>query len=114
MRTFAAATAAEAPAARTAPEVARTSAATAEASALSFAVRRGLIFRTGMGHRFARQVDAALLVNFDDFDLELLAFFHDVFGLLDEVVGQLAHSDQTFFARHDLDENADAHDPGDF
>src|SRR5690349_11521471 len=66
------------------------------------------------GHRgFARQVDSALAVDLGHDDHDLVADGYDVLDGRDVVVGELADADEAFLARQDLDEGAEAHDPGD-
>ena len=65
-------------------------------------------------HRgLAGQVDAALAVDLDDDDHDLVADGHDVLDGRHVVVGELADPDEALLAGHDLDEGAEAHDPGD-
>ena len=56
---------------------------------------------------------AALAVDLGHDDHDLVADGHDVLDGRDVVVGELADADQAFLARQDLDERAEAHDPGD-
>ena len=63
--------------------------------------------------RLAREVDAALAIDLDHDDHHLVADGHDVLDGRHVVVGELADADEAFLARQDLDECAEAHDPGD-
>ena len=47
----------------------------------------GSFFMTYLEHGFVAEVDAAFVVNLDNFDLELVADLDDVFDFLDAVVG---------------------------
>ena len=65
-------------------------------------------------HRgLAREVDPALAVDLGDHHHDLVADRDDVLDGRHVVVGELADPDQAFLARQDLDEGAEAHDPGD-
>src|SRR5450759_268859 len=64
--------------------------------------------------RLAREVDPALAVDLDHHNHDLVADRDNVLDGRDVVVGQLADPDQTFLAGKDLDEAAEAHDPGYF
>src|SRR5450759_5230888 len=61
----------------------------------------------------AREVDPALAVDLDHHNHDLVADRDNVLDGRDVVVGQLADPDQAFLAGQDLDETAEAHDPGD-
>src|ERR1035437_1989593 len=61
----------------------------------------------------AREVDPALAVDLDHHNHDLVADRDNVLDGRDVVVGQLADPDQALFAGQDLDEAAEAHDPGD-
>src|SRR5258705_1450449 len=63
--------------------------------------------------RLAGQVDPALAVDLHHDDHHLVADGHDVLDGRHVVVGELADPDEAFLARQDLDERAEAHDPGD-
>src|SRR5258705_7327023 len=63
--------------------------------------------------RLAGQVDPALAVDLHHDDHHLVADGHDVLDGRHVVVGELADADEAFLARQDLDERAEAHDPGD-
>src|SRR5258708_10108812 len=84
--------------------------ATASPAAETTAPGGRLVFRTGLQHGFARKVNPALLIDFHDLHFDFLAFFDFVFGFFHKMIRQLTHPDQTFFARHDLNEHADAQD----
>src|SRR4249919_686133 len=73
----------------------------------------GLLREVALHGRLARQVDPTLAVDFEDDDHDLVADGHDVLDGRNVVVGQLADPDEAFLARQDLDEGAEAHDPGD-
>src|SRR3954454_19349761 len=65
-------------------------------------------------HRsLAAEVDAALAIDLGDDDHDLVADGHDVLDRRDVVVRELADPDEAFLARHDLDERAERHEPGD-
>src|SRR5450759_4242134 len=61
----------------------------------------------------AREVDPALAVDLDHHNHDLVTDRNSVLDGRDVVVGQLADPDQAFFTGQDLDETAEAHDPGD-
>src|SRR5215213_8093559 len=63
--------------------------------------------------RLAREVDPPLPVDLGDDDHDFVADGHDVLDGRYVVVGELADADEAFLARQDLDEGAEAHDPGD-
>src|SRR5688572_4884146 len=63
--------------------------------------------------RLAREVDPTLAVDLGDDNHDLVADGHDVLDGRHVVVGELADPDEAFLAGHDLDEGAEAHDPGD-
>ena len=64
--------------------------------------------------RLAGEVDPALAVDLGHDDHhDLVADGHDVLDGRHVVVGELADPDEAFLARQDLDERAEAHDPGD-
>ena len=60
-----------------------------------------------------RKVDAAFVVDFDDFDGQLVADLHDVFDFLDTVLCKLRDMAETFLVRQDLDEGAELEDARD-
>ena len=65
-------------------------------------------------HAFARQADLAFAgIDLEDLDLDLLADFDDLFGVLDLVVGQLRNVQQAFQAVFQADENAEIGQLGD-
>ena len=53
---------------------------------------------TCLEHGFVAEVDAAFVVDLDNFDLELVADLDDVFDFLDAVVGELGDVAEAFFA----------------
>src|SRR5690348_1211742 len=63
--------------------------------------------------RLARQVDATLAIDLGHDDHDLVADRYDVLDRGHVVVGELADAHQAFLAGQDLDESAEAHDPGD-
>ena len=67
-----------------------------------------------MRHGLARKIDPALLVNFQDLDFNLFAFFDNILSFFDEMVGQLVHPDKAFLAGKNSNKYADSHDAGDF
>src|ERR1035437_7247396 len=65
-------------------------------------------------HRgLAGEIDATLAVDLGHYDHDLVAYRDHVLDRGDVVVGQLADPDQAFLTGEDLDEAAEAHDPGD-
>src|SRR5439155_13746503 len=62
--------------------------------------------------RLAREIDAALAVDLGHDDHDLVANGHDVLDRGHVVVGQLTDANEAFLAWQDLDERAEAHDPG--
>ena len=73
----------------------------------------GILGQVALHRRLAGQVDPALAVDLDDDHHDLVADGHDVLDGRHVVVGELADADEAFLARQDLDEGAEAHDPGD-
>src|SRR5512143_2551906 len=63
--------------------------------------------------RLAGQVDPALAVDLGHHHHHLVADGHDVLDGRHVVVGELADPDEALLAGQDLDERAEAHDPGD-
>src|SRR6266480_4945520 len=59
------------------------------------------------------QVEAALAVDLDSFDHDLVADVADLFDALHAVVGELGDVNQAILARKHLDERAERHDPHD-
>src|SRR5205823_11593069 len=72
--------------------------------------------RAGVGvqDQTVGQVDATQMVDLLDQHLDLVSDVDLVFDAFNAVIGQLGDMDQAFFAGHDLDEGAKAHDAGDF
>src|SRR5206468_7684376 len=57
--------------------------------------------------RFARELDAALIVDADAFDPDFIADFDDVLRLLDAEVGQFANVHQAVLAGEDFHKTAE-------
>src|SRR5687768_6258135 len=73
----------------------------------------GLLGEVALHGRLAGEVDPALAIDLDHDHHHLVADGHDVLDGGHVVVGELADADEAFLARQDLDEGAEAHDPGD-
>src|SRR5205823_4241023 len=73
----------------------------------------GLLGEVALHRRLAREIDPALAIDLDHHDHHLVADRNDILDRRDVVVGELADPDQTLLAGQDLDECAEAHDPGD-
>ena len=122
----AAAVSATAAAATTAVEAAAAAAAAAITAAVATATAAaartalgGLACDDGRGvllaldHGAPREVDAALAVDFDDHDLDLVADADLVLDAGDAVIGEFGDVDEAVLAGQDLDERAEVHDAGD-
>src|SRR5579872_1432538 len=90
----------------------RASSAAAESAARAFAAR--FIFRAWMSHGFAREINSALLIDIENLDFKLFAFFDDIFSFFNKLIGQLVHTDKPFFSRHNLNKDANPHDSSHF
>src|ERR1700743_1019760 len=64
------------------------------------------------GDSLHRQADTALLVDFENLDLDDVAFLQLVRDLLDALAGDLRDVDETVLARHDRDECTEVHQLG--
>src|SRR3990172_8978790 len=73
----------------------------------------GFLRQVSLHGGLAREVDATLAVDLDDHDHDLVTDRHDVLDARHVVVGELADPDEALLAGQDLDERAEAHDPGD-
>src|SRR4051812_44569058 len=73
----------------------------------------GVLREVALHGGLAREVDPTLAVDLGDDDHDLVADGHDVLDGRHVVVSELADADEAFLARQDLDEGAEAHDPGD-
>ena len=58
------------------------------------------------------EVYAALIVDFDNFDLELVANLDHVFDFLDAAARKLGDVTEAFLARQDFDEGTEFHQSG--
>src|SRR5207302_8468828 len=63
-----------------------------------------------LAHGLAREVHAALAIDFGDLDIDLIADIDRILHTLHAVLGQLADVHQPILVGQDLDEGAEGHD----
>src|SRR5438876_238948 len=79
----------------------------------AWTLRDRILGQVALHRGLAREVDTTLAVDLGHDDHDLVTDGDDILDGRDVVVGQLADANQALLAGQDLDERAEAHDPGD-